>query len=69
MPVKSVEQLKQKATALRKKLAEKGSKMEGAAVRKLKKSIRRTQRRRRKFVADQARRDAKNAKKAETPQS
>jgi hypothetical protein len=68
MPAKSVEQLKQRTAALRKKLAEKGSKMEGAAVRKLKKSIRRTQRRRRKFVATEARR-AKSAEKAETPQS
>jgi len=69
MPVKSVEQLKQKAAALRKKLAEKGSKMEGAAVRNLKKSIRRTQRKRRKIVAVEARRAAKSAEKAETPQS
>lgn len=68
MAVKSAEQLKQKAAALRKKLAEKGSKMEGAAVRKLKKKIRRAQRRRRTIVAGQARR-AKAAEKAETPQS
>jgi hypothetical protein len=66
MPAKSAEQMKQKAAALRKKLAEKGKTMEVAAVRKLKKSIRRAQRRRRKIVADQARRAAKPSEKAET---
>lgn len=69
MPVKSVEQLKQKALALRKKLAEKGGKMEAPAVRKLKKNIRRTQRLRRKIVATEARRSTKSAEKGETPKS
>ena len=44
MPAKNVEQLKQKTARLKKKLAEKATSMEAVAVRKAKKTIRRTQR-------------------------
>jgi len=47
MPRKTVEQLKAKTAALKKKLAEKGASMDPVKVRKVKKKIRRVQRRRR----------------------
>ena len=51
MPAKTVDSLKQKAARLKKKLAEKGSSMDGAAVRGAKKKIRRAQRQRRSLEA------------------
>jgi len=51
MPAKNVEQLKQKTARLKKKLAEKATSMEAVAVRKAKKTIRRTQRHRRAVEA------------------
>ncbi len=65
MPVANVESLKKRTAALKKRLAEKGAKMEGPAVRGLKKKIRRAQRRRRKIESGAARRAAKAEKKAE----
>ena len=47
MPRKTVEQLKAKTAALKKKLAEKGASKDPVKVRKVKKKIRRVQRRRR----------------------
>ena len=64
MPAKNVEQLRQKAAALKKKLAEKGESLSGAAARARAKKIRRLQRRRRVMEAD-AKRKAGGAKKAE----
>lgn len=51
MPQTSVEQLKQKAAGLKKKLAEKAASLDPAKVRALKKRIRRAQRRRRDVEA------------------
>ena len=47
MPAKSAEQIKQKAQALRKKIAEKGTTLSPDKVRAMKKKVRRLQRRRR----------------------
>ncbi len=65
MSVATVESLKTKTTKLKKKLAEKGAKMEGPAVRRLEKNIRRAQRRRRKMEAAIARKAGKAEKKSE----
>jgi hypothetical protein len=65
MPLKTADQLKERATALRKKLADTGGKMDGPKVRALKKRIRRTQRKRRKIVANATRRAAAATKKSE----
>ena len=66
MPLKSAEQLKQKTAALKKKLAEKGAKLDPAKRRKAKKAIRRVQRRRRVMDARAKRLAAKDeGKKAE----
>ena len=45
MPAKSAEQIKQKAQALRKKIAEKGTALTEDKVRAMKKKVRRLQRR------------------------
>ena len=66
MPHKTAEQLKQKTASLKKKLAEKAASMDQAKIRKAKKKIRRTQRRRRVIdvrLKKQAGKD--EAKKAE----
>ncbi len=55
MPRKTPDQLKEKATALRKKLAEKRSGLNATALRSLKKRIRRVQRKRRGLVAPKVR--------------
>jgi hypothetical protein len=65
MSAKTIEQLKVKTVALKKRLAEKASTMDGAKVRDLKKRIRRTQRRRRKMATAAARVAAAAKKKAE----
>ena len=52
MPAKSAEQLKAKAAALRKKLAEKRASMGADKIRAAKKKIRRLQRRRRVIDAN-----------------
>ena len=51
MPAKSAEQIKQKAQALRKKIAEKGTTLTQDKVRAMKKKVRRLQRRRRAMDA------------------
>ena len=51
MPAKSAEQIKQKAQALRKKIAEKGTALTEDKVRAMKKKVRRLQRRRRAMDA------------------
>ena len=51
MPAKSAEQIKQKAQALRKKIAEKGTTLTQDKVRAMKKKVRRLQRRRRTMDA------------------
>jgi hypothetical protein len=65
MPLKNQEQLAQKTARLRKKLEEKGPKMDERAVRGLKKKIRRAQRRRRVLVATAARRAGAGKEKKE----
>lgn len=65
MPPKNQEQLVQKTARLRKKLQEKGPKMDELAVRGLKKQIRRVQRRRRVLVATAARRAGAGKEKKE----
>lgn len=47
MPPKNQEQLVEKTARLKKKLAAKGASMDGAGLRRIKKKIRRVQRRRR----------------------
>jgi len=64
MPGKSAEQLKQKAQALKTKLAEKGASLDQVKVRAMKKKIRRVQRRRRSLDA-RAKRLAPNATPSE----
>ena len=51
MPAKSAEQIKQKAQALRTKIAEKGTALTPDKVRAMKKKVRRLQRRRRAMDA------------------
>ena len=51
MPAKSAEQIKQKAQALRKNIAEKGTALTEDKVRAMKKKVRRLQRRRRAMDA------------------
>ncbi|HVQ34465.1 MAG TPA: hypothetical protein VMT33_00525 [Candidatus Bathyarchaeia archaeon] len=51
MPAKSAEQIKQKAQALRTKIAEKGTALTPDKVRAMKKKVRRLQRRRRALDA------------------
>lgn len=61
----TVESLKERAARLKKKLAEKKDKLDGAKVRGIKKRIRRAQRRRRKMTAAAERAAGKPAKKSE----
>lgn len=65
MSVATIETLKTRTAALKKKLAEKGARMEGPAVRRLEKNIRRAQRRRRKMEVAAARKAGKAEKKPE----
>jgi len=65
MPKPSLDQLKQKQDRLKTKLAGKGESLEAPARRKLKKRIRRTQRRVRRIEADAARRAKKAGAKDE----
>jgi uncharacterized protein with GYD domain len=62
MPAKNVDQLKTRAAALKKKLAEKGGSMIGSDLRTLKKKVRRVQRKRRRLESA-ATRIAKAGKK------
>jgi hypothetical protein len=62
MPAKNVEQLKARAGALKKKISAKGAAMAGPELRKLKKKVRRVQRKRRRLVSA-AERVAKAGKK------
>lgn len=55
MPAITPDQIKEKALALRKKLAEKAGSIKAPAARTLRKRIRRLQRRRRKMIAAQSR--------------
>jgi hypothetical protein len=64
MPVRTVEQLKGRESAIKKKLAEKGESMDAGRKRRAKKQLRRTQRRRRKMVAAAAARAPKAAEGA-----
>ena len=63
MPAKTPEQLRQRAAALKKKLAEKGESLDGEKRRALAKKVRRVQRKRRRLVATAARVAAKKDKK------
>lgn len=65
MSVATIESLKDRTAALKKKLAEKGAKMDAPAQRRLKKNVRRAQRRRRKMQAAVARKAGKAEKKSE----
>lgn len=65
MPPKTAGQLKDKVATLRKKLQEKGTKLDAAGVRELKKRIRRAQRKGRSLAATVASRSGAAKKKEE----